>query len=109
MTTQEKIITIALMAIVSIILRFLPFALFSSKEKTPEIVTYLGRLLPPAIFGFLVIYSVKYVELFKGYSGIPEAIAIGSTALIHYYKKNTFLSIAVGTLIYMVLVQFVFI
>ncbi|NLM05986.1 MAG: branched-chain amino acid transporter AzlD [Tissierellia bacterium] len=109
MTTTQKIITIALMALTSAVLRFLPFVLFSSEEKTPEIISYLGKILPASIFGFLVIYSVKHVELFKGYSSLPEAIAIAATALIHYYKKNTFLSIAVGTVLYMVLVQFVFI
>ena len=88
--------------------RFLPFLLFPAGKKTPKYIQYLGKVLPAAVFGLLVIYCVKDVSVLQGNHGIPEILAIALTAGLHLWKKNMFLSIAAGTLFYMALVQFVF-
>lgn len=108
MTFNQRILTIAVMIITTMALRFFPFVLFPSKEKTPKAISYLGSTLPPAIFGFLIIYCVKHVSIFEGNRGIPEFVAMSTTGILHYFKKNVFLSIVVGTVVYMALVQYVY-
>lgn len=88
--------------------RFLPFLLFSADKPTPKYVQYLGKVLPAAVFGLLVIYCLKDVNIFTGSHGIPELIAIGVVVLLHLWKKQMLLSIAGGTICYMLLVQLVF-
>lgn len=88
--------------------RFLPFLLFPADKPTPKYVQYLGKVLPAAVFGFLVIYCLKDVNIFTGSHGIPELIAIGVVVLLHLWKKQMLLSIAGGTICYMLLVQLVF-
>ena len=94
-------ITIAACTAATMLTRFLPFLIFSSKDQQPpEVVRYLGRVLPAAIFGMLIVYT--------GGHGIPEAIAIGVTIALHKWKHETLVSIAGGTLCYVLLVQLVF-
>ena len=88
--------------------RFLPFLIFSGKRPTPKFIQYLGKALPSAIFGMLVIYCLKNVSLFAGSHGLPELIAIAATVGLHLWKKQMLLSIAGGTVCYMLLVQLVF-
>lgn len=88
--------------------RFLPFLLFSDKRPTPRYIQYLGKALPAAIFGMLVVYCLKNVDLLSGSHGIPELIAILVTAGLHLWKRQMLLSIAGGTLCYMLLVQLIF-
>lgn len=88
--------------------RFLPFLVFSSKKPTPRFIQYLGKALPGAIFGMLVIYCLKNVNILNGSHGLPELIAILVTAALHLWKKKMLLSIAGGTVCYMLLVQLVF-
>ena len=88
--------------------RFLPFLLFSSRRPTPKYVRYLGRALPPAIFGMLVVYCLKNVSIVSGSHGLPELIAIAVTVGLHLWKRQTLLSIAGGTIAYMLLIQLVF-
>lgn len=88
--------------------RFLPFLLFPADKPTPKYVQYLGKVLPAAVFGLLVIYCLKDVNIFTGSHGIPELIAIGVVVLLHIWKKQMLLSIAGGTICYMLLVQLVF-
>lgn len=88
--------------------RFLPFLLFPADKPTPKYVQYLGKVLPAAVFGLLVIYCLKDVNIFIGSHGIPELIAIGVIVLLHLWKKQMLLSIAGGTICYMLLVQLVF-
>lgn len=88
--------------------RFLPFLLFPADKPTPKYVQYLGKVLPAAVFGLLVIYCLKDVSFFTGSHGIPELIAIGVVVLLHLWKKQMLLSIAGGTICYMLLVQLVF-
>ena len=109
MTVAEQIITIALCALATMLTRFLPFLLFSGKKKTPEYITYLGKALPAAIFGMLVVYCLKSVDIAGGSHGLPELISLAVLMAIHLWRKNMLLSIAAGTVCYMLLVQFVFV
>ncbi|MCR5303196.1 MAG: branched-chain amino acid transporter permease [Lachnospiraceae bacterium] len=108
MTIPQQIITIAICALGTMLTRFLPFIVFSSKKPTPRYIQYLGKALPCAVFGMLVVYCLKNVSLLTGTHGIPEAIAIAATAGLHLWKKQMLLSIAGGTAVYMLLVQMVF-
>lgn len=88
--------------------RFIPFLIFRGK-KTPRYIQYLSKVLPPAVFGMLVIYCLKDVEFTSGHFGIPEMIGIAVTALLHAWKRQMLISILGGTVAYMLLVQLVFI
>ena len=103
-----NIAMIAVMALVTMATRFLPFLIFGEKRKTPEIITYLGKVLPCAIMGMLVIYCLKGVSLTASPYGIPEAIACAVVIALHVWKRSTLLSIGAGTVCYMLLVQFLF-
>ena len=109
MTTSQHLITIALCALATMLTRFLPFILFPAGKPTPKFIRFLGHALPAAVFSMLVVYCLKGVSLTSGSHGLPELIAIAVVAIIHLWKKQTLLSIAVGTIVYMVLVQRVFI
>lgn len=87
----------------------LPFSLFSGKRKTPEYINYLGKALPAAIFGMLVVYCLKNVNITSGSHGLPELISLCVLTALHLWRKNMLLSIAGGTVCYMLLVQFVFV
>ena len=100
--------TVAVAALVTVLLRFLPFLIFGGDRQTPAYITYLGKVLPYAIMGMLVVFCLKGVSLTAAPHGLPELIACGLTAWLHVWKRNTLLSIAGGTVIYMVLVQMVF-
>ncbi len=108
MTVLQQVITIAVCVLATMTTRFLPFLIFRSDQKTPEVITYLGKALPGAIFAMLVVYCLKEVSLLGGSHGIPEAVAILVTVGVHLWKKQMLLSIAGGTLCYMLLVQTVF-
>ena len=108
MTLTQQIITIAVIVLGTMLTRFLPFLLFPSGKPTPGYVQYLGRVLPGAVFGLLVIYCLKNVSVFHGSHGIPELISIALVVILHKWKKQMLLSIAGGTICYMLLVQFVF-
>ena len=108
MNNIHAVLTIAVCALVTAGLRFLPFLIFGENRKTPEIIAYLGQILPFAIMGMLVVYCLKDVSLFDAPFGIPEAIGCAAVAVLHIWKRNTLLSIGAGTVIYMLLVQFIF-
>lgn len=108
MTLTQQIITISLCVIGTVTTRFLPFIIFSSRKPTPKYIQYLGKALPPAIFGMLVVYCLKNVDILSGSHGLPEMIAILLVAGLHLWKRQMLLSIAGGTVCYMLLVQFVF-
>ena len=99
---------IAVAAIVTFIIRAIPFVAFGGKREVPVTVTYLGKVLPPAIMVILVIYCIKGIHLLSGSHGIPELLSIAVVTALHVWKRNTLLSIAVGTSLYMILVQVVF-
>ena len=109
MTALQMGITIAVCTAATMLTRFLPFLIFSSKDQQPpEVVRYLGRVLPAAIFGMLIVYWLKSVTPFAGSRGIPEVLAIAVTIALHKWKHQTLVSIAGGTVCYVLLVQLVF-
>ena len=108
MTVSQHFITIAICALATMATRFLPFIVFSEKRTTPKYIEYLGKALPAAIFGMLVVYCLKNVSIFSGSHGIPEAAAIAVTVILHLWKRQMLLSIAGATVCYMLLVQLVF-
>ena len=99
---------IAVAALVTMATRFLPFLIFGNGKKTPDIILYLGKVLPYAIMGMLVVYCFKDVNFPAAPHGIPELLGCVAVAVLHIWKRNTLLSIGVGTVFYMLLVQFVF-
>ncbi len=99
---------IAVIALVTAALRFLPFLIFGENRKTPPLVAYLGQVLPYAIMAMLVVYCLKDVKLTSAPFGIPELLGCVLVAGLHAWKRNTLLSIGAGTVCYMLLVQFVF-
>lgn len=108
LTSTQTIIIIAVTAIATIITRFLPFVLFSNKKEGPYI-DYLGKVLPYAAIGLLVVYCLKGISFADAPYGAPEAISITIIAILHLWKGNTLLSIGIGTAVYMFLVQVIFI
>lgn len=107
MNKMYAVLTVAVVAIVTALLRFLPFMVFKNR-KTPKIVSYLGRVLPYAVMGMLVVYCLKGVTLFSFPYGLPELIACLLVVFMHIWKRNTLLSILVGTVSYMVMIQLIF-
>lgn len=93
----------------TVITRFLPFALFPDSRPVPKIVEYLGRTLPAAMMGLLVVYCLRNVDITAAPHGLPELIALAVVTGLHLWKGNVLLSIGVGTAVYMVLVQAVFV
>jgi branched-subunit amino acid transport protein AzlD len=104
------IIIISIAAIVTFVIRWLPFLLFDNKKKQiPKSITYLGDILPQAVMAILIVYSLKFVD-FQTISGfLPELISVAVVIIIHILKRSNLLSIGLGTVVYMVLIQFVFI
>lgn len=99
---------IVVATLVTMATRFLPFLIFGNGRKTPDIIVYLGKVLPYAIMGMLVVYCMKDVSFLRAPYGIPELIGCAAVAVLHIWKRNTLLSIGVGTVFYMVLVQLIF-
>ena len=108
MTLTQQLITILMVILGTMLTRFLPFLLFPDGKPTPKYIRYLGTVLPAAVFGLLVVYCLKDVSLFTGSHGIPELISIVAVAALHLWKRQMLLSIAGGTVCYMLLVQLVF-
>ena len=95
-------------AVITAALRFAPFLICGRGKQTPPLITYLGRVLPYAIMGMLVVYCLKDVSLTAAPFGLPEALGCAIVAVLHIWKRNTLLSIAAGTVSYMLMVQFLF-
>lgn len=107
-TVQQSLLIIAVIAFGTLLTRALPFILFPDSKKTPAYILYLGKTLPFAAIGLLIVYCLKNVAPLSAPYGIPEAIAIGAIVLLHLKLNNTLLSIGGGTVLYMFLVQLVF-
>ena len=108
MTLSQHIVIISLCVIGTVLMRALPFLVFSSKKPTPKYIQYLGKALPAATFAMLVVYCLKSVNVFAGSHGIPELIALCVVVALHLWRRNMILSIASGTVVYMILIQMVF-
>lgn len=109
LTELQTLILIGAVALGAVLTRLLPFLLFPDHRKPPEYILYLGRVLAPAMMGLLVIYCLKDISFRNAPNGIPELLAVGGVVLLHRWKRNTLLSIGAGTLLYMLLVQVVFV
>ena len=108
MTQTQQLLTICVIALGTMLTRFLPCLIFPGDKPAPKIIEKLGNLLPGAVFSLLVVYCLKNVSFLSGSHGLPEAIAIAAIAAVHIWKRNTLLSIATGTIVYMALVQTIF-
>ena len=107
--TTQALVTIAVIAITTMATRFIPFILFRDNKETPKFLIYLGKVLPPAIMGMLIVYGLKSTTVLVAPHGLPELIAVVFVAVIHKWKHNMILSIVGGTLLYMILLQKVFV
>lgn len=105
LSSKETLIIMVVVTIATILTRALPFILFPEHKKTPKYILYLGKVLPLTIVGMLVVYCLKDVSILSGSHGIPEMIAIIVIVLLHLWKENTLLSIGVGTVLYMFILQ----
>ncbi len=105
----RSVVIIVLVALTTLATRAIPFILFPEGKKIPKAVEYLGKVLPPAVIGMLVIYCFKSVNPFSFPFGLPELISVSVVILLHIWKRNNLLSIGTGTILYMVLIQFVFV
>lgn len=108
LTMVQTLVILLAVAAGTQITRWLPFVLFPENREPPKVVAYLGRVLPPAMMGLLVVYCLRSVDLLSGSHGLPEAIAVAVIAVLHLWKRNVLLSIAGGTAVYMLLIQVVF-
>ncbi len=105
---MHDVLLILVVALVTMATRFLPFLIFGENRKTPPLITYLGQVLPFAIMGMLVVYCLKDVSVLAYPFGIPEVLGCAAVAVLHLWKRNSLLSIGVGTGFYMLLVQLIF-
>lgn len=108
MTVTQQIITVAIVVFATMLTRYIPFVVFPAGKPTPKYISYLGTVLPSAVFGLLVVYCLKDVSILTGSHGLPELMAIAVVVALHLWKRQMLLSIAGGTVCYMLLVQFVF-
>ena len=109
MTLLEQLTIIGLVVLGTVLTRFLPFLLFPAGKPTPKYIRYLGKVLPAAVFGMLVVYCLRNVSIFSGSHGLPELLSIAVVVILHLWKRQMLLSIAGGTVCYMLLVQMVFV
>ena len=108
MTDFHTWLLIAVIALVTALTRFLPFIIWNGNKKTPPLIEKLGRMLPYAIMGMLVVYCLKGVSFERVSGFLPEVIAGVVVAGMYIWKRNTLISIILGTVCYMMLVQFIF-
>lgn len=108
MTPQKIIISITLIALITLSTRALPFIVFGRNEAPAPIILYLGKYLPPAIICAIIVYCFKDITLLSGSHGLPELLSVFTVILLQLKLKNTMLSIFSGTVLYMVLLQFIF-
>ena len=108
MSLTQQIITIAAVALGTMLTRFLPFIIFRPNKPTPKYVQTLGNILPSAALGMLAVFGFKDVSFTTGNHGLPEIISLAVIVLLHRLKKNMLLSVAGGTFCYMFLVQMIF-
>ena len=108
MQPTQAIVLIAACAVCTFLTRLVPFALFGGKKEPPKFVRYLGRMLPPAVIVILIVYCLKSWNFSVVSTFVPQVICVMVVAILHVWKRNNLLSIGVGTLLYMFLIQVVF-
>lgn len=105
---QYSLAAIGVMCVITMIIKFLPFVIFSGGKETPAVISYLGKVLPPAMIAMLVVYCLKGVSITEAPHGLPELISLTVVVILHLWKRNSLLSIIGGTACYMLLIQSVF-
>lgn len=105
MTLTQQLMLIALITFTTLLTRFLPFIIFGTDRPLPPMIQYFGSILPPALFGLLVIYALRDIKWSSFANSLPAIAAIIAIVLIHLWKRNMLLSIAVGTITYMILIR----
>ena len=108
MSITQQMITIGMVVLGTMLTRFLPFMIFPDNKPIPTYIQYLGKVLPYSVIGLLIVYCLKGVSWTSPSYGLPEIISIAGVVCVHRWKKNMLLSIATGTVLYMILVQAVF-
>ncbi len=108
MTQTQLWITFAIIAGLTMLTRFITFIIFPAGSQPPKAIIYLGSVLPTAAMGLIIVFALRNTPVLTYPYAIPEVIASLSIVIIHYWKRNTILSILVGTVIYMFIVQNVF-
>ena len=108
MNVTYSLLIIIVVSLCTILLRAFPFLVFGGKKELPQTIRNLGKVLPPAIMAVLVVYCLRGVSFLEGNHGIPEIISVVLVAGLHLWKKNILLSIGLGTICYMVLIQLIF-
>ena len=109
MSTAQTLLFFGIIALTTVFTRALAFVIFPEHKETPRYIQYLGKALPYTIIGLLVVYCLRSISWLSAPHGAPELIAIAAVAGLHLWKRNVLLSIAGGTVLYMVLVQAVFV
>ena len=109
LSASETFLIILAITVGTMLTRFLPFLLFPDSKAHPPFIDYLSKVRPPAMMGLLVVYCLKGVSFLTSPHGLPELLAIGTVVLLHLWRRNMLLSIALGTVVYMLLVQKIFI
>ena len=108
-TSVETLMIIAVAAVCTFLTRALPFMIFNNAEALPKKIVYLGKVLPMAIMLCLIVYCVRNTAFLHYPYGLPELLGIAGVVVLHLWKRNNMISIIGGTLLYMVLVQLVFV
>ncbi len=108
LSAVTSLIIILIVAATTFATRVVPFLIFPKGREIPPLIQYLGKVLTPAIIGMLVVYCLKNTAVVAPPHGVPEALAVTVTALLHVWKRNNLLSIGSGTVLYMFLIQVVF-
>lgn len=108
LSAGTSFLIILLVALTTFATRVAPFLIFPKGKEIPKTIQYLGKVLTPAIIGMLVVYCLRNTTILSAPHGIPELIALVVVAVLHVWKRNNLLSIGVGTVLYMVLIQTVF-
>ncbi len=108
MTYSQMIITVAALALATVLTRSLPFIVFSKKATLPKFIEFLGKALPPAVFAMLLVYCLKSTPILTSPHGIPELLALTVVVILHLLRRQMLLSIGAGTIFYMFLLQFIF-
>ncbi len=107
LTSGQTMLMIIAIACGTIVTRFTPFFLFPENKEPPKVIVYLGRVLPPAMMGLLVIYCLRNVSLLQSPHALPELVSILILVVLHIWKRNVLLSIGAGTIVYMLFVQWI--
>ena len=107
-SAKMSLLIILVVSVTTFATRVIPFLLFPKGKEIPNVIQYLGKVLTPAVIGMLVVYCLKDTKVINGTHGIPELISVSVVAGLHLWKRNNLLSIGVGTVLYMVLIQVVF-